>query len=506
MLQMTAGLGAAGALGLAVDSGVAVAATSARPGWDFVPQDQNLHLLRRATFGPTPASLAAIEAQGRGSWLDTQLDPASINDSECQTMLTDKFRWLNWSIGDNLNRVAKGEKSAFMVELSMATIARSVWSRRQLYEVMCEFWSNHLHITSPADKVWFARHNYDTDVIRANALGRFEDMLVDSARHPAMLIFLNNAESTKDEPNENYGRELLELHTVGLDVGYSERDMYDSSLIMTGMTVNDSNGQYVYDTYRHHTGQVRVLEFDEPNGSAADGEQLALRYLRYLANHPATARHIAKKLCERFVSDTPDDALVTTLAQVYLDNGTSIAPVLRRLFLSEQFAASVGAKLRRPYEDVIATLRILDYKPEPQGTDGLRGLHWMCMEVGQAPFAWGLPDGYPDDAVSWLSGGATLNRWNRHLSLAAHWAADSLLQPPLRSLLPDRLPRTFGSMLDALARRLVFRTLEDHHKAVILRFLGRRATDPFDGHDADATYRMACAVALTLDSPYHGVR
>lgn len=507
LLQLAGAAGLGSGLAVATGNTSAQAGPQSRPGREFVPADQRLHLLRRATYGPTPGTYSTIKSRGIELWLDQQLAPQSIDDAGLQRALRAKFPWLSWSIADVLRNVPEGGKWPFMTELSMATIARATWSKRQLFEVMCEFWSNHLHITCPSDKVWFARHDYDASVIREHALGRFEDMLVASAKHPAMLVYLNNAESTRSDPNENYGRELLELHTVGIDGGYNEKEMYDSALIMTGFTLHPETRHYRYDAYAHYTGPVKVLGFDDANPTQNGGEDLGLRYLRYLANHPATARHLARKLWTRFISDTPDEAFVDQLAQVYLDNNTAIKPVLRHLFLSPEFRNSVGQKMRRPYEDVIATLRLLGYRREPKTQKtGLRTLHWMVTEIGQAPFAWGLPDGYPDDGVSWLSAGSTLNRWNRHLSLAAHWGADELPMPPLRALLPAKLPTTYGSMLDALSKRLVFRTLEDHHKKTILTFLDRRASDPFGRKDADATYRMAPAVALILDSPYHGVR
>ncbi len=507
VLQLVGAAGAAGGLPLASGTLPARAAASSRPGRDFVPPSQQLHLLRRATYGPTPASLAAIKREGTVAWVDQQLSPGSMDDSTFQKQLRAKFPWLAWSIADVMRKVPEGGRWPFMTELSMAAIARATWSERQLYEVMCEFWSNHLHITCPSDKVWFARHHYDATVIRKHALGRFEDMLIASARHPAMLTFLNNAESSRDNPNENYGRELLELHTVGIEGGYDEKEMYDSALILTGFTLHPDTRLYRYDSYAHHTGPVKVLGFEDANPTQGGGEDVGLRYLSYLANHPSTARHLSRKLWLRFISDEPDEPFVDELAQVYLDNATAIAPVLRHLLLSDAFKASVGDKLRRPFEDVIATLRLLGYEQEGGSrTDGLRTLHWMVTEIGHAPFAWGLVDGYPDDGISWLSAGSTLNRWNRHLALAAHWGADELPMPSLRSLLPKRLPRTYGSMIDALSRRLVFRTIESHHKKAILTFLGRRASDPFDREDAAATYRMAPAVALILDSPYHGVR
>ncbi|MCZ3385632.1 MAG: DUF1800 domain-containing protein [Actinomycetia bacterium] len=507
VLQLAGAVGVAGGVALATGAAPANAATASRPGRDFVPADQHLHLLRRATYGPTPASFDYVKAKGITTWLDQQLSPGTIDDSTFQRQLHNKFPWLSWSIPDVIRRVPEGGRWPFMTELSMATISRATWSKRQLFEVMCEFWSNHLHITCPSDKVWFARHDYDATVIRKHALGTFEDMLIASAKHPAMLVYLNNAESSRDNPNENYGREVLELHTVGIDGGYTEKEMFDSALIMTGFTLRPDTQLYAYDEYAHYTGQVSVLGFDRANTKQVEGEQLGIDYLRHLARHPATARHLSRKLWVRFISDTPDDTFVDELAQVYLNNGTAIEPMLRYLFLSDAFAASVGQKMRRPYEDVIATLRLLGYRQESgDRTDGLRTLHWMVTELGQAPHAWGLPDGYPDEGASWLSAGSTLNRWNRHLSLASHWGAEELPMPPLRSLLPAQLPRNYGDMVDDLARRLVFRTIEDRHKKVILSFLDRRASDPFDRRDAEALYRMGPAVALILDSPYHGVR
>ena len=507
VLQLAGAVGVAGAVGSAVSVRSAEAASTSRPGSYFVPNDQRLHLLRRATYGPTTSTYEQIQRLGISGWLDQQLDPLSIDDSDCQQMLRRKFEWMSWSISDVMNHITPGARWPFMIELSMAAIARAAWSKRQLFEVMVEFWNNHLYIQSPTNNVWFARHHYDAKVIRAHALGRFDDMLIASAKHPAMLTYLNNAESTGDNPNENYGRELLELHTVGLDAEYTEQEMLDSSLIMTGFTLHPDTMLYRYDSYRHYIGAVKVLGFEDDNPTKAGGEDVALRYLRYLANHLSTARHLARKLWLRFISDDPDESFVDELAGVYLESETAITPVLRYLFASSAFQDSIGQKVRRPFEDVVATLRLLGYRPETgEGTEGLRSLHWMMNEIGHAPFAWPLVDGYPDNALSWMSAGSTLNRWNRHYSLAGHWAAHELPQPPLRSLLPDRLPRTWGGAIDALSKRLVFRVMEDRHRRVILDFLDVNASEPFDRKDADAQFKMAPAVALILDSPYHGVR
>jgi uncharacterized protein (DUF1800 family) len=500
------GLAAAGAGGLAISARDASIAVAAEPGEgsDFVAPDPDLHLLRRATFGPTPSTVSAIGTLGRRKWLDRQLDPASIDDTDCARLIRDRFPRVSWTIPEARDGLEPFSWD-LMFEVNMATIARAVWSRRQLFEVMCEFWSNHLNVTNPSDRVWDNRQDYDRVVIRKHALGRFEDMLIASATHPAMLLYLNNADSTKDNPNENYGRELLELHTVSVNGGYNEQDMRNSTLVMTGFGVNWTRGTFKYTAREHYRGPVSIMGFSDANPDA-DGYRVGIRYLKYLANHPSTAYHLAYKLCLRFVSDHPDEALVTRLAQTYLDRGTAIVPVLRQLFLSSEFAASRGAKTRRPFEDLAATLRVLGYGPDKRGKSGIQALVWIADELGQQPLAWSPPDGYPDEAVSWQSAGGTLSRWNTHLSLAAHWWPDSLTQPHLRSLLPDRLPKTHGDLVDVLAKRLVFRKLAPVHKAAVLGFLGRSASTPLSSDDAAVGWRLPYIVALILDTPYFWVR
>jgi uncharacterized protein (DUF1800 family) len=499
------GLTASGAGAIALSAtGVPIASAASGAASDFVSSDPDLHLLRRATFGPTTGSVSAIRSQGRRTWLDRQLDPTSIDDGDCTRLIRDRFHRTLWTIPEARDRLEPFSWD-LMFDVTMATVARAVWSRRQLYEVMVEFWSNHLNVTNPSDNVWDNRHDYDRTVIRRHALGRFEDMLIASATHPAMLLYLNNAESTKDNPNENYGRELLELHTVSVDGGYDEQDMRNSTLVMTGFGVNWTRGTFRYTGSEHYRGPVSIMGFSDPNPDA-DGYRVGLRYLKYLANHPSTATHLARKLCLRFVSDDPDPGLVDRLAAVYLDHGTAIVPVLRAMFLSPEFAASIGAKTRRPFEDLTATLRVLGYGPDKTGRDGIQALGWIADSLGQQPLAWSPPDGYPDVAASWQSAGGTLSRWNTHLSLAAHWWPKSLTQPPLKSLLPNRLPSTHGDLVDALAKRLVFRKLSTAHRDSVLQFLGRSASAPLHKDDEAVGWRLPYVVALILDSPYFWVR
>src|SRR5262245_8822825 len=194
---------------------------------------------------------------GVDAWLDRQLNPTAIPDTE-----SDRIAALYPTIGMSTAQIRAAIKPndwAAMWELGQATLARQMWSSRQLFEVMVDFWSNHLNVTNPFDGGWDTRTTYDTDVIRRFALGRYTDLLLASARSPAMMRYLDNARSHKKSVNENYGRELLELHTVGIGAGYTETDVRQSAYIMTGRTVDDA-AAFRYDPRRHWTGPVKVLD------------------------------------------------------------------------------------------------------------------------------------------------------------------------------------------------------------------------------------------------------
>src|SRR5690349_21642760 len=261
---------------------------------------RSLHLLRRASYGPTPASIKQITRLGRKAWLERQLAPASIADPAMELLLK-RFPELSWSISTvrtrYLDRIGSWD---VMLQLSRATVARAIWSERQLFELMAEFWSNHLNVTNPSSDGWDSRAHYDRTVIRRHALGSFTELLVAATQHPAMQHYLDNASSTKEHPNENHGRELLELHTLGVASGYTESDVQNSARILTGLTVDDATGDALFLPERHHVGPVQVLGFTHPNATAAGGREVAVAYLHWLARHPATASCIARKLAVRF--------------------------------------------------------------------------------------------------------------------------------------------------------------------------------------------------------------
>ncbi|GAB7043754.1 MULTISPECIES: DUF1800 domain-containing protein [Catenuloplanes] len=506
-------LGAATAAGATLATGVpgtaaAATGTARAAAADLVAVDPLLHLLRRATYGPTPASIAEIRSLGAARWLDRQLNPASIADDACAALVA-RFPLAGRDVTAVRAAASAGVFKTYgweaMFQLGTAAVTRAIWSNRQLFEAMVDFWSNHLNVTCPNGDVWDSRPDYDVTVIRRHALGRFADMLKASARHPAMLTYLDNRYSTKAKPNENYARELLELHTVGLGA-HGEPDVRQAALLLTGATVNTKTGLYRYDPAAHATGAITVLGFSHPNADPA-GEPAVTAFLDYLATHPATAERIARKLCVRFVADEPPASLVTTLAKVYLANGTAIAPVLRALFTSAEFAASAGRKQRTPLEDLAATVRTLGFGPDASGTAGLTSLYWALEPSGHQPMAWAPPNGYPDVAAAWASPSGLLTRWNLHMNLAANWWYKQLTRPAsLRAALVPTVPATYGGLVDALALRLFGTKLAAAHTTALAAYFGKSPGSALKSTDPAVNANFPYLVALLLDSPYFLVR
>jgi uncharacterized protein (DUF1800 family) len=344
------------------------------------------------------------------------------------------------------------------------------------------------------------------------------------------MRYLNNADSVPPDFNENYGRELLELHTVGVDAGYTEVDMRNSALIMSGFGVHDvwrpdgqpqdpKNGLFEYQASNHYVGAVQVMGFTSANTTQAGGYALGQAYVSYLAHHPATALRLVNKLITRFVSDEPMPKLATKLATVYTASDTAIVPVLQALFSSLEFRSHQGTKVKRPLEDLVSSCRTLGITPDPgTGTDGLQALWWESDSMGHQPMAWPMPNGYSDVAVDWQSTNQTLERWNLHMALAGQWwpvgnvdptdpnNSPMLQAPALTTLLPSPLPATYAAFVDAMAQRLVYQKLAPPARDAIVTFLGKTPTSALKSTDAAVGWKLPYVVALVLDSVYHALR
>jgi uncharacterized protein (DUF1800 family) len=455
-------------------------------------RDPAVHAARRLTFGATPEVVASIRTMGLAAWVDSQLDGGSDLAGTLAGLSTASV-----PIPGSIQTVPLTVR-----ELQVATLGRAIWADKQLVELLVEFWSNHLSVTPKPDRVGQLKVQDEREVARAHAIGTFTDMLVASAQSPAMLRYLNNAESTAPHPNENYARELLELHTVGVHGGYTQKDVVAASKALSGMSV-DSLGMFTYQAAYHVTGPLKVLGWRHPNADAADGQAVALSLVRYLAAHPATARHLATKLVRRFVSDDPPARLVASAARVYLSNRTAIVPVVRHIVLSPEFAESAGEKVQRPFEWFAFAARALGSTQSPAWSlnpDSLLG--WMS-KLGQVPFEWPLPNGYPDVAPAFASTASLLARWDLAQALANNQVPE-FLQYDLDALIGTPLPTTVGALVDRLVRRLLCYPARPAATAALVESTGLGAKRPVD--QATAKALAPALAALILSSPEAQVR
>jgi hypothetical protein len=364
-------------------------------------------------------------------------------------------------------------------ELMHAKLVRAIYSERQLEEVLTDFWFNHFNVffNKGADRYLTAA--YERDAIRPHVLGRFEDLLLATATHPAMLFYLDNWQSVGpdsmagrfsgrrggrrqarrgpeiDAPpaprglNENYARELLELHTLGVDGGYTQKDVQEVAKVFSGWTIRQPRlgGEFMFDARRHQPGTKTVLgqKFRE------DGMKEGRAVLMMLARHPSTARFLSRKLAIRFVSDDPPAALVERMAETYTRSGGDLRQVLRVLFRSPEFWApeSYRAKVKTPLEFVASAVRATGAEMQ-QSVALIRALQTMGMPLYQSQ----PPTGYSMKAEAWVNSAALLERMNFALALGSGRLRGISLDPA--SLLPGP-PRAGDaeSATEALAQRLV---------------------------------------------------
>jgi uncharacterized protein (DUF1800 family) len=317
-------------------------------------------------------------------------------------------------------------------EVSAAKAVRAAMSERQLQDVMVDFWFNHFNVAATKGDVRWYVTSYERDAIRPHALGRFHDLLLATARHPAMLFYLDNWVSVRDGfvvqagpntgrrtgLNENYARELLELHTLGVDGGFSLRVVREVARAFSGWSLvrePGAAGSFVFRPRAHDDGDKTVLGVTLPaGGGREDGE----RVLRMLARHPSTARLVATKLARRFVADDPPASLVDRVAAEYTRTDGDIRAMLRVLVNAPEFHADAarGAKIKRPFELVVSAVRALGGQVDAQG--GL-ALARAATRIGERVYDCGPPTGYPDRAEPWVNPGALVARMNFGLALAS---------------------------------------------------------------------------------------
>ena len=471
----------------------------------------------KVTFGPKPSLLGEIAAATPSAWIDQQLDHTSLDDSIVEGVLSGyntltNTNAQNWAV----LQLEDGQTQVFG-EVMHATFLRAVYSPKQIYEVMCDFWFNHLNVHMFGN--YSFRHltaQYLRDVIRPHALGKFTDMLQASAASPPMLAYLDNWRSNANSSagvNENYGRELLELHTLGIRNGaqvYSEVDVRSAAYIMSGWSIDTSNDQDVFwfRDSRHWRPAVSLLggAWSRPDRTGADDATLigdAVSMINFLARHRSTAEYICSKLVRRFIADSPPESLVQQLADEWQATDTDITAVMRMLLNSPEFAASGGQKVRRGLETVALTseppkrssTRTRSAKPQRRFTASA-GTRAFWSDMGNACSQKATPDGYPDTGPEWVSSDGMLRRWET-AGLLAHNALANGVTIDAPSLVPNPLPATMGELIDAMIYRLTASTPTAGERASYAAHLGvsegdDAATNPFADPDVLSDFIGLC--------------
>jgi hypothetical protein len=489
---LTSAVAGVAAVGV-VASHASEAATHALP----VPHDEVLHAVRRLTFGATPDLVAHVRAVGVPAWVDQQLsgEPdvgATLHGTGLSSVPLQPV--LSAQVMSGLGRYG-------ITDLQVQTFARAAFGDNQVYELLVELWTNHLSIYGPASGPYKVVD--DANVVRKHALGAFSDMLAASAQSPAMLLYLDQAYSRGNNPNENYARELLELHTVGVKGGYRQRDVHNAALALTGLSVDESTGEFTYRSEWHHGGPVRVMGWSHPNRDQAKGKDVALSLVSYLARHPMTARRIATKLVRRLVSDQPPAALVAGAARVYLAHDTQIVPVVKHIVASREFQHAIGQKSQRPFEWFVQCVRALALQPAPDLSLNGASIVYLLRGLGQAPFEWSPPNGYPDNTNAYATTATMLARWNAAQALV-RGGVQGLGTLNAAALLGSPAPTTTGGVVDRLSHVLLGSPARAGLARAVLTGVGLRATHVLNRSEAEGL--VAPMAALLLSSPEALVR
>jgi uncharacterized protein (DUF1800 family) len=391
----------------------------------------------------------------------------------------------------------------FAGQLQVLAVARAVLSERQLREVMADFWFNHFNVFLGKGADRFLTPSYVEETIRPRALGKFEELLIATAKSPAMLFYLDNVQSVapgslppqrrRGGPspermpkglNENYARELLELHTLGVDGGYTQQDVIAVARILTGWSIEPPlrGGAFVFRDWAHDDGEKTVLGVRFPAGHGMDD---GIRLLKLLANHHATIHHVSRGLCARFVADDPPDGCVDDAVAAWHRSGGDIREILRAIFHSADFWSprNIDAKMKTPLEFVASAVRAVDGVP-----DSSPRLAQIVARLGQPLYQHVAPNGYPERQEDWVNSGALLARMNAAVALASGRLPGVTVA--LDTLVAAGVDR--DSLVSAVNTRLFAGGLSDHTRRVIREQLA---------DIVDAAQARAMTIGLALGGP-----
>ncbi len=370
-----------------------------------------LRLLRRISLGMNATEVARVKAMGFSAYLEEQLNHTAIDDSACEARVERKY-------GSLLARTAREgydardagtENRDFVAPWRTMTAERAAFSARQLHERMVEFWHDHFY--TPATAFPNTRFQFDNNVVRTHALGKFGDLVRGSMRDPTMLDYLDQAFSTRFGPNENYARELMELHTVGWNGGYTQTDVSELARILTGWS--HDRGTFVFRANNHDFGTKTCLGMTFParaqQFSGTIGMDEGIAFGEMLINHPSTKRSLSTKLLRWFVRPDPTEAQIQAVVSAYTASGGDIKAMLR-VILSPSNLAKAPARLKRPFHYIVSALRSTNATVVPF-QDIVRDFSvvGVMFGMGHGVGAWPTPDGYPDRDDFWS--GLIVDRW-----------------------------------------------------------------------------------------------
>ncbi|MEM7353196.1 MAG: DUF1800 domain-containing protein [Acidobacteriota bacterium] len=436
--------------------------------------------LQRISLGPSLTDLERIETLGPRQLLEEQLDPQGIDDFGLEELLEDALPTLTMTPFERLVNYNE-DPQVPVFEFWVANIFRAIYTPRQLLERMVVFWTDHFNVPVLSDLGIWLKPTDERQVIRAHALGRFPDLLRASAHSAAMLSYLTNDSNVKGHPNENYARELMELHSLGVDGGYSEQDVKEVARCLTGWTfrpyqAGPAFGDFFFAAGEHDNDAKTVLGHAIPaGGGIVDGDTV----LDILANHPSTARFISQKMLRYFWGYEPSERAVERIAGIYQATGGDIKEMLRGI-LSWGQLASATPKLKRPYHLVVSAMRALFAQVENPFV-----LLAALDQAGHVPYTWAPPNGFPDSAGYWS--GFVLPRWN--FATMAASAGDDNIRLDLPFLTEAESPEELRALLDLL---LLNGTMSTETSTAVLAFLDARPMNV-------PTVREA--IALVIASP-----
>ena len=514
--------------------------TAQAPAQSLTPRDSAFHALNRLAYGARPGEADSVARLGVMRWIERQLEPDRIDDSRLAERER-QFKILDYDRAELAGRFAdarrerqrmqreaaasgdsnrlKGAEGAGGAggaapmrefrelggELQQLAVVRAAVSERQLREVMVDFWTNHFNVFVGKGADRFLMPSYIEETIRPRALGRFEDLLIATAESPAMLFYLDNAQSVapgsspprpraflspfrrprfgqnempedrrRRQPtgiNENYARELLELHTLGVDGGYTQQDIIEVARIFTGWSIErpDQGAGFVFHDWAHDGGTKHVFGMTFQD----DGKDEGIRLLKYLAMQHATMHHVSAKLCARFVADEPPDGCIDAAVATWQQTHGDIRAVLRAIFTSPDFWArqAIRSKVKTPFEFVVSAVRAAGIEP-----DDTPRLAQLVARLGEPLYQQPAPTGYAETESQWVNSGALLARMNAAMLIAKECSS-----------IPDI--DAHAELVDAIDRKLLAGTMSAHTRSVILEQLN-------DINDPEQARAMAVGLAL----------